>query len=122
LRRSPKGIATICEAGTRRSAQDIQSFGADIARRVSKNIDENIDKNIEMSGDSPQRSPKATSRLFSNPWGPDTQAKPRNIPPNATTVTPTRALSHLLGESQSQWWRDTIIWPFGLRNSAMTSR
>jgi hypothetical protein len=118
LRRLPKDIETICEDGTRRSAKDIQSLGADIARRLSKNIE----KNIEMSGDSPQRSPKATSRLFSNPWRPDTQARPRNIPPNTTTVTPTRALSHLLGGSQSQWWRDTIIWPFGLRNSAMTSR
>jgi hypothetical protein len=109
----PKDIETICEDRARRSAKDIQSIGADIAQPS---------KNIEMNGDSPQRSPEATSRLFSNPWGPNTQARPRNIPPNATTVTRTRALSHLLRESQSQWWRDTIIWPFGLRNSAMTSR
>jgi hypothetical protein len=104
----PKDIATIYQDGTRRSAKDILSFGADTARRLSKNID----KNIRMSGDSPQRSPKATSRLLSNPWRPNTQARPRNIPPDTTTVTLARALSHLLRESQSQWWRDTIIWPF----------
>jgi hypothetical protein len=115
LLRWRKDIATSCENWPRRSAKDIQSFGADVARQLSKSVE------INRSA-SPQRSRKATSQLFSNPWRPNTQARPRNIPPNATTVTRTRALSHLLGESQSQWWRDTIIWPFGLRNSAMTSR
>ena len=118
LRRWRKDIETICGDGTRRSAKDIRSIGADILP-LSKNIAKNIAMNCAASL---QRSPKATSRLFPNPWRPNTQARPRNIPPNATTVTPTRALSHLLRGSQSQWWRDTIIWPFGLRNSAMTSR
>jgi hypothetical protein len=113
-RRAPKNIAMNCGDSLQPSANDVQSIGADIARQLSKNI--------EMNADSPQRSPEATSRLLSNPWRPNTQARPRNTPPNATTVTRTRALSHLIRESQSQWWRDTIIWPFGLRNSAMTSR
>jgi hypothetical protein len=110
-----KDIATICENWPRRSAKDIRSFGADVARQSSKSVEMNRTASL-------QRSRKATSQLFSNPWRPSTQAKPRNVPPNATTVTLTRALSHLLGESQSQWWRDTIIWPFGLRNSATTWR
>ena len=144
LRRLPKDIETICQDRTRRPAKDIQSIVADASRRSPKNIEMNygdnpqpstndvlsigadiarqLSKNIEMNADSPQRSLEATSRLFSNPWRPNTQARPRNTPPNATTVTRTRALSHLLCGSQSQWWRDTIIWPFGLRNSAMTSR
>jgi hypothetical protein len=113
LRRWRKGIATICENWPPRSAKDIQSIGADVA--LSKSVEMNRTAGL-------QRSPKATPRLFSNPWRPSTQAKPRNIPPNATTVTRRSALSHLLAESQSQWWRDTIIWPFGLRNSATTWR
>jgi hypothetical protein len=113
LLRQRKDIATIYENWPRRSAKDIRSIGVDVA--LSKSVEMNRTARL-------QRSPEATSRLFSNPWRPSTQAKPRNVPPNATTVTLTRALSHLLHESQSQWWRDTIIWPFGLRNSAMTWR
>jgi hypothetical protein len=115
LRQSSKDIATICEDNPRQSAKDIPSIGADIAWQLYKNIAMN-----RAAG--PQRSPGATLQLFSNPWRPNTQARPRKLPPNTTTVTRTRALSHLLHESQSQWWRDTIIWPFKLRNSAMTSR
>ena len=144
VRRSPKDSGTICADRPPRSAKDIQSIGASLLRRWRKDIETNCvdgprrsakdirsigadnlpqSKNIAMNcAASLQRSPKATSRLFSNPWRPNTQARPRNVPPNATTVTRTRALSHLLGESQSQWWRDTIIWPFGLRNSATTWR
>jgi len=142
LRRS--GFWTICQDRTQRSAEDIQSIGAGLLRRWRKDIETNfvdgtrrsaedirsigadslpLSKNIAMNcAASLQRSPKATSRLFPNPWRPNTQARPRNVPPDATTVTRTRALSHLLRESQSQWWRDTIIWPFGLRNSATTWR
>jgi len=115
LRQWRKDIATIYEYWPRRSAKDIRLIAADVARQLPKSVEMNRNARL-------QRSPEATSRLFSNPWRPSTQAKPRNVPPNATTVTVTRALSHLLGESQSQWWRDTIIWPFGLRNSAMTWR
>jgi hypothetical protein len=115
LRQLPKDIATIREDNPQQSAKDIRSIGADIARRLCKNIAMN-----RAAG--PQRSPGATLQLFSNPWRPNTQARPRKLPPNTTTVTRTRALSHLLHQSQSQWWRDTIIWPFKLRNSAMTSR
>ena len=73
LRRWRKDTGTICADGTRRSAKHIRPIAADILR---------LSKNSEMNrGASLQRSPKATSRLFSNPWRPNTQARPRNIPP-----------------------------------------
>ena len=74
LRRWRKDIATICENWPRRSAKDIRSIGADVARQLSKSVEMN-------RAASPQRSPEATSRLFSNPWRPNTQARPRNVPP-----------------------------------------
>ena len=71
LRRLPKDMQTICQDRTQRSAKDIRSIGADILR---------LSKNVAMNrAASPQRSPKATSRLFSNP--PNTQARPPNFPP-----------------------------------------
>ena len=92
LRRSPKDIETICGDGARRSAIDIQWFGAGIVRRLSQNI--------AMSGDSPQRSPEATSRLLSNPWRPNTQARPRNIPPKRNDCyTYTRTVASASRES-----------------------
>ena len=73
LRRRRRYIETLCEDETRRSANEIQSIGADISR-LSRNIAMNC-------AAGPQRSPGATSQLFCNPWGPNTQASPRNFPP-----------------------------------------
>src|SRR5580704_15837293 len=78
LRRWRKDIETICADATRRAAKHIQPFDADILL-----LCENIAMNPVTR---PRPSPEATSQLFSNPWRPNTQARPRNVPPNATTV------------------------------------
>jgi hypothetical protein len=75
LRRRRKDIATLCDKSPRRSAKRKQSIGADILR-LSKNVARKIAINCAPS---PQRSPAATSRLFSNP--PNTQARSPNFPP-----------------------------------------
>lgn len=79
FRRLPADIGKIGEDTPRRSAKNIQPIGADILRRSPKDLEMNC-------GGSPQRSPKATSRLPSNPWRPNTQARPRNFPPTQQRI------------------------------------
>src|SRR4029077_4214685 len=79
LRQLPEESETIGEDTPQRSAKNVQPIRADVLQRSSKALATN-------HGASLQRSPKATSRLLSNPWRPNTQARPRNFPPTQQRI------------------------------------